>query len=266
MNVSINGAQIYFTQTGPDGGVPIVLIHGFPFSHEMWSPQIEALKNDFRVIAYDVRGLGRSEAGDGQYMMEHFADDLIALLDHLKLAKVVACGLSMGGYIALRAIERNPERFAGLVLADTRAEADTNEGKLKRAAGIKSVKTGGVNAFAEGFLKAVFAPGTFTHNPQAVEKIRAIIEANSPLGICGAQIAMASRTDTSAALPKIAVPALVLVGEHDTLTPPAVSQTMAAQIPGAELKVIPQAAHMSNLENAAEFNAHLLSFLKRHWR
>ena len=169
----------------------------------------------------------------------------------------------MGGYIALRAVERKPERVQGLILADTQAKADSNEAKLKRAAAIKSVKAMGVNAYAEGFVKSVFAPQTLANNKAAVEKIRRIIEANSSLGICGALLALASRTDTTESLPGIKAPTLILVGEHDALAPPSASQEMRNRIPNSEIHVIPNAAHMSNLENSEEFNKHLLDFLGR---
>jgi 3-oxoadipate enol-lactonase len=262
MHVSVNGTRLFLSDTGLKSGRPVVFVHGFPFSHEMWAPQIEALNNDYRCIAYDIRGLGRSDVGDGQYMIEIFVDDLIALLDHLQIDKAAVCGLSMGGYVALRAVEKNPERFNALILADTRSEADSNEAKLKRAGALKGVKTD-LKAFAEGFVKAVFAPETFKTHPQSIQKIRTIIESATPQGICGSILALASRTDTTASLAKISIPTLVLVGEHDTLTPPSVALAMAKQIPGAEYKEISKSGHMSNMENPGEFNSHLLTFLKQ---
>jgi 3-oxoadipate enol-lactonase len=263
MKIHINGTRINYTERGLPNGLPVVFIHGFPFSHAMWEPQMLALPNDIRAISYDVRGHGDSDVGDGQYLIEFFVDDLIALLDHLVIEQAVVCGLSMGGYIALRAIERNPERFKGLILCDTKSEGDSNEGKLKRAATVKAVRTDGVKAFAANFVKAVFAPSTFQSNPPVIEKIRSIIEANSPTGICGTLIAMAARTDTTSSLPTIKVPTLILVGEHDTITPPAASQAMKEQIANAEMHIIAHAAHMSNLENPKEFNERLITFLKQ---
>jgi 3-oxoadipate enol-lactonase len=259
----INDTTLDHTETGPADGPPVVLIHGFPFSQEMWTPQIGVLSPQFRVIAYDVRGHGKSPPGDGQYTLEFFVDDLIGLLDHLKIDRAILCGLSMGGYIALRAVERNPERVRALVLCDTRSEADSNEARIKRAGAIKTVKQQGVPAYAEGFVKAVFAPESFTTKPDAVGKIKQIIQANSALGICGTLLALAARTDTTAALPKIRVPTLILVGDQDTLTPPTAAEAMREKIPQSKMYVIPHAAHMSNLENPQQFNAHLLDFLAR---
>jgi 3-oxoadipate enol-lactonase len=263
MKASVNGAELYYEDTGNPAGVPVVLIHGFPFSHEMWRPQVELLQDRFRVITYDVRGHGRSEVGDGQYTIELFVDDLISLLDHLKVEKAVLCGLSMGGYIALRAVERNPERCRALILCDTSSEADNNEAKLRRAASIKTVKRDGVKAYAETFVKAVFASESLTKKPEIVAMIRAIIESNSALAICGTLLALAGRTETTSSLPKFEVPTLILVGELDKLTPHSLSMKMRDNLRYAELHIISGAAHMSNLENPEEFTSHLLSFLNK---
>ncbi len=222
-----------------------------------------ALPNHFRAITYDVRGHGGSDVGDGQYTIEFFVDDLISLLDHLVIEKAVLCGLSMGGYIALRAYERHPERFKALVLCDTKSEADTNEGKIKRSATLKTVKTEGVGVFAEEFVKTIFDPETCQTHPEIVESIKHTIRSTSPIGICGAVLALATRTDTTGVLSKIQVPTLILVGEHDKLTPPSDSEALQRQIAGSQLQTIRKAGHMSNLENAPEFNKHLIDFLNR---
>jgi 3-oxoadipate enol-lactonase len=262
MKAVVNSNDVYWVDVGPPDAFPVVLIHGFPFSHEMWDPQIDLLRDRFRVIAYDLRGHGMSGIGDGQYTLEFFVDDLLGLLDHLKIEKAVFCGLSMGGYIALRSIERNAERVAALILADTQAKADSNEAKLKRSAAIKSVKTNGVKAYAEGFVKSIFTPQTLTSNRASYEKIKQLIEKNQPLGICGALLALASRTDTTEALSGIKVPTLILVGENDVLTPPSASQEMRNRIPQSNYHMIQNAAHLSNLENTEEFNKYVFSFLR----
>jgi 3-oxoadipate enol-lactonase len=259
----INGIEVNFVDVGVSDALPIVLIHGFPFTHEMWTPQIEALQKHYRVIAYDLRGHGNSGAGDGQYTLEFFVDDLLGLLDYLKISRPVLCGLSMGGYIALRTAERNPERVTGLILADTQAKADSNEAKLKRGAAIKSVKAHGVSAYAESFVKSVLSPHTFTADKAVVEMTRRMIQGNSSLGICGALLALASRTDTTETLASIKLPTLILVGEHDILTPPSASQEMHSRIPNSEIHIIANAAHMSNLENPDEFNELVTNFLNK---
>ena len=140
MRITLNGIQINYVERGMPQGKPVVFIHGFPFNHSMWEPQMLALPNEYRAIAFDVRGHGDSDLADGQYSIEFFVDDLLALLDHLVVEKAILCGLSMGGYIALRAVERHPERVMALALCDTRSEADTNEAKVKRANQVKAVK------------------------------------------------------------------------------------------------------------------------------
>lgn len=254
---------IEYEVEGTRTGIPVVFIHGFPFNKSMWKPQVDALKKDFYVVTYDVRGHGASDVGDGQYTVEYFVDDLIGLLDHVKISRAVVVGLSMGGYIALRAIERNPERFRGLVLADTRSEPDNNEGKVKRANQAKAVRTDGIKKFADAFVKAVFYEKTFETNPHAVEMVRHMIERSDVRAVAGTLIALAARTDSTPALYGITVPTLILVGQHDGLTPPSASHAMKDKIPNAELRVIPKAGHLSNLEQPDEFNQHLLNFLKR---
>jgi pimeloyl-ACP methyl ester carboxylesterase len=263
MRATINGASIFYDDQGHREGLPVIFVHGFPFSRAMWNGQVDATGTFCRVVTYDVRGLGESEVGDGQYTIEGHVDDLIGLLDHLGIGKTAIVGLSMGGYITLRAIERNPERFVAAILCDTRSEADGNDTKIKRALGIKSVKQGGSRLFADTFVKGVFAEESFERNPEAVRFIHGIIERTSPLSIAGTLLALASRTDTTEALSRIAVPTLILVGEHDVTTPPSASRAMHERIRHSELYIIPGAAHMSNLENPAVFNEKVVGFLQR---
>ena len=263
MNASINGSTIHYVMEGTPGAMPVVFLHGFPFSHAMWDDQVALVAKQYLAIAYDIKGHGYSDVDDGQYTIESHVDDLIGLLDHLKLPKVVLVGLSMGGYIALRALERNPERFRAAVLCDTRSEADPSEGKIKRAQSARAVKRTGSAAFAADFVKAVFAPQSLTGNPEPVARIRSIIEHTPPLSIAGTLIALAARTDTTPSLSTITIPTLILVGEFDVTTPPAASRAMNERIPGSEFQIISGAAHMSNLENPSAFNDHLLHFLLR---
>jgi len=263
LDAVINGLQVWFDHEGSPSALPLVLIHGFPFSHEMWRPQIGVLSEAFWVIEYDLRGHGGSSAGDGQYPFEFFVDDLFSLLDHLKVRRAALCGLSMGGYIALRAIERNPERVSALILADTQARADSNAAKLKRAAAVRAIKTNGVKPFAGDFLKTVFTPQSLAAKSESVVAIKGVIESNSPTGICGALIALATRTDTVSSLSAIQVPTLILVGEQDLLTPVSASQEMHDKIVGSELRAIEHAAHLSNMENPDAFNEHVKKFLSK---
>lgn len=259
----LHGDPFNYVDVGNPAGMPVVFVHGFPFSHVMWKPQLDVVGKLHRAIAYDLRGHGDSYVGDGQYTIEGHVDDLVALLDHLHIQKVVIVGLSMGGYIALRGLERNPERFRAAVLCDTRSEADGNEGKLKRFAAIKAIKRDGPAAFADGFVKMVFAPSTLQENPPIVERIRTIINRTSDLSIAGTQLALAARTDTTPSLAHIKIPTLILVGELDVTTPPPDSQSLHKRISGSELHIVPNAAHLSNMENPDFFNEKLLAFLSR---
>lgn len=263
MEAMVGGAKIHYEDTG-GGGLPVGLIHGFPFSAAMWQPQLEALsKAGFRAIAPDIRGHGRSEAGDGLYTIELFADDLLGLLDHLKLEQAALCGLSMGGYIALRATEKAPARVRALALCDTRGEADANAAKALRAAAMRVVAEKGVAFFAEEFAKNLFSPMTLAANAPCVETVKTIMRGNPALGVRGALLALAARPDATAFLPSIKVPTLILVGEHDKLTPPELSESMQKAIPGSEMKLIADAGHLSSVEKPDEFNAALLAFLKK---
>jgi 3-oxoadipate enol-lactonase len=266
MKAFLNGLHLYYATHGDPANVPVVFLHGFPFSHEMWDPQINTVSDSYYIITYDIRGHGASDAGDGQYTIEFFVDDLAALLDHLRIQRAILCGLSMGGYIALRMFERFPSRVQGLILCDTKSAADTNEAKIKRAAAIQAIRQHGVRTFAETFLKSVFWKETFNSNPKAIDIIRELIITNSPLGICGTELALAARTDTTHVLPTIQVPTLVMAGEHDILITPSETEDLSKAIPGSELHIIPNAAHISNLENSPEFNRVLLEFLHQHWR
>nr|WP_320050805.1 alpha/beta hydrolase [uncultured Desulfuromonas sp.] len=261
MQAFINGVNLYYSESGDPAKPSVIFIHGFPFNHAIWAEQIKALGNEYHTIAYDFRGMGGSEVGDGQYTLEGHVDDLIALLDFLQIDQAVVVGLSMGGYIALRALERSPQRFLGVVLCDTRSEEDDNAGRIKRANAAKSVKENGSAAFADGFLLAVFSEDSINNNLPAVDLIRQIISQNAPLAIAGNLIAMAARTDTTASLQNIAVPTLILVGAEDKLTTPDDARHMQSRINGAELHVVPKAAHLSNLENPEFFNERLLAFL-----
>lgn len=262
MKIRINGLTMNYVERGVPGGTPVLFVHGFPFNLETWEPQMRALPNQFRAIAYDVRGHGQSDVGDGHYSIEFFVDDLVALLDHLVIEKTILCGLSMGGYIALRAMERHPDRFSGLVLCDTKSQADSNEGRVKRAASLKSLKANGVDQYADGFVKTVFAESTFRDNPAVVEKVRSIIRANSPIGIGGTILALASRTDTTDSLGRISVPTTIFCGEHDALTTPQDAESLHSHIRNSDLHIVPQAAHLSNMENPAFVNEKLIAFLK----
>lgn len=259
----VSGVDTAYVRVGKVGGVPVVFIHGYPFSKEMWAPQLEALAPVADCVAYDIRGFGESSHGSARLSIDLFVDDLIDLIDSLQLIMPVAVGLSMGGYIALRAYERFPARFRGLVLCDTRSDADGEEGRRRRQETMRGIEERGSEAFADDFLKRAFAASSLATSAAAVEHIRTTILRTAPEVLIEGQMALMRRHDTTPILPLIRIPVLVLVGEEDALTPPAVSRAMAEQITDSELHVIPGAGHLSNLENPPVFCAHLGTYLAR---
>lgn len=257
----INSLAVF--EDGHKNNKPVVFIHGFPFDHSMWSSQAEFLKNDYYCISYDIRGLGQSEAGDGQYTIESFTDDLFRIIDELKLSKPVVCGLSMGGYIALRAVERAQDRFSGLVLMDTKAAADDNEGKLKRADGIKKINNEGVEKFISGFVPNCFSDIAIKDMKEMYDGVLAKSMKSSPIGVKGCLLAMAGRTDTEAFLGKITIPSLVIAGSLDKLIPPEAMRAMSEKIKDSEFAAAPRAGHVTPLENPDFINDVLSGFLNR---
>lgn len=261
MKTILNGCGIHYIDEGDPEGIPVVFIHGMLFDHRTWRPQVDALRGRFRIIAFDARGHGNSDAGDCQYTHRMFAEDLAALLDHLRIERAVLCGLSMGGAVALRTFELFRERVLGLLLCDTHSASDSNEAKQRRELAISEIKSNGFEHFAEGFLRMVFRPAFFSARPEIIEEVRATILATTPLAACGVLLAQAARTDTTPLLSEIGVPTLLLAGEDDILTPPSIMHSMHLKIPRSEFRIIPEAGHASNMENPSDFNKYLLEFL-----
>jgi 3-oxoadipate enol-lactonase len=262
MYIPTLNVNVFFTDNKNIHKPAIVFIHGFPFDHTLWQEQATLLDPSHRVITYDQRGHGQTGTGGGNgYFFEQLVDDLESLLDHLGIPKAILCGLSMGGYVALRAIERHPERVRGLILCDTRSEPDSDEAKLKRAVAVRAVREKGVPAFVEGFLKTLFTTSRLADKSPAVERVRRIMLGNTPEGICNTLLALATRTDTTPALAGIRVPTLILVGEQDAITPPSAARAMQERIPRSVLMVVPDSGHISNIDNPAIFNQELSRFL-----
>lgn len=248
-------------ESGSPAGRPVVLLHAFPLSGAMWRPQQEALKA-FRVLALDMRGFGDTPLA-APFLVEHMVDDVLETLDGLGVSQAAFVGNSMGGYAALRLAEKAPQRVSALVLSDSRAEADSDESRIKRAAAIDSVRAAGMAAFAEPFLKGALAPRTWMDSPMAVDFLRGLIEKADPQAVMNALAALAARTETLGALASFRFPALILVGSHDQLTPFSCSETMRGRISGSDLHIIPDAGHFPSVENPAVFNERLLAFLQR---
>ena len=261
MKEIINGLSVFLE--GNCKNKSIIFLHGFPYDHTMWKAQIDELCEKYFCVTYDIRGLGESPVDDGQYTMESFVDDLESIMTELKLDKPILCGLSMGAYISLRALERMEENFSAVILCDTRADADGNEGKLKRAAAIKRINTEGLAPFAKDFITNCFGDNYKQHNKDEFEKRIAKSTTFNPAGVKGSLLAMLGRNDATEYLSKIKIPALVICGENDALTPTSIMKAIAEKISGAKFVVIKKSGHMSPIENPKEVNEAIKDFLLR---
>ena len=237
-------------------GTPLLLVHGFPVDHTMWQRQMDDLAQEYRVIAPDLRGFGRSPATSGEVLMEQFADDLAVLLDVLGVAEpVVFCGLSMGGYIAWQFWRRHRARLAALVLCDTRALADPPEVAQGRLATAARVLAEGVSLLPETMLQRLFAPVTFDEQPELIAVTRRVMLNTPAAGAAAALRGMAQRPNFTSQLGAIDVPTLALCGEQDAIATVSEMRALAAGIAGAQFLEIPHAGHMAPLENPAPVNA-----------
>ena len=259
MKTIIDDVTVGYTDQGK--GTPLVFIHAFPLSKAMWQPQVDALKEAYRVVTLDLGGHGESDLVPWNDSLDGYAKHIILLLDHLGIGHAVFVGLSMGGYTLFSIYRHYADRIKAMVLADTRAQADTEEGKAGRQSMAEVVLQDGASAIADLMLPKLLAPSTMEQRPAIVEHVRGMILQTSKAGIVVDLVAMAARPDSSDLLSTIACPTLVLVGEDDQATPVAESEYMAQRIPGANLVTIPQAGHLSNFEQPDAFNQALKAFL-----
>ncbi|WP_202976797.1 alpha/beta fold hydrolase [Candidatus Oscillochloris fontis] len=255
-HTTINGITLHYADEGD--GSPILFLHAFPLSGAMWQPQRAALADQFRLIVPDLRGFGATDVPPGLTTMEQCADDMAALLDHLGLAQVAVCGLSMGGYIAMAMLQRHPARISALVLANTRANADSPEAQAQREINATIAEAKGSATIADMMIPALVASHA---EPHVVATLRTIIEANRPAGIAAALRGMALRCDSFATLQALRLPTLLIAGTDDALTPLDTVRMMHEAVPSSRLVIIPGAGHLSNLERPDEFTAALRSFL-----
>jgi pimeloyl-ACP methyl ester carboxylesterase len=244
------------------------LVHGFPLDHTMWTAQIDGLVDHYRLIAPDLRGFGQSSLGSPDaaagISMERYADDLAELLNVLGISEpVVLAGFSMGGYIAWQFIRKYAVRVRALIQCDTRSVADSEESRAGRLKMAENVAHWGSARVAEMMGPKLLAPHTFETKPEVVAAVRQLVERTSPAAIAAAQRGMAARPDASSLLPDIRVPTLIVVGEHDAISPPAEMRSIAALIPSAEYVAIPDAGHMTTMENPTAVTAALAQFLSR---
>ncbi len=242
-------------------GQPLLLLHGFPHDRTLWTAQLAAPPTGTRVVALDLPGFGESASADVP-SMEHWADWVADAMDRLDLPRAVVGGLSMGGYLAFALWRRHPQRIQGLVLADTRAGADSLEGQDRRVAMQAMALKDGPAAVAAAMLPGMVGKTTRERNPRAVEFLDTMMRRASVGAIHDALDALRTRPDSTPTLATITVPTLVICGAEDTLTPVKESEAMHAAIADAQLAVIPGAGHASCVEHPAAFTALLSGFIQ----
>lgn len=260
--LNINGADLKVLDRGQ--GPVVMLVHGFPLTHAMWQPQIEALASDYRIIAPDLRGFGESSVTPGTVTMRQFADDLAGVLDALGITEPVTyCGLSMGGYIGWQFVQNFPERLKSLICCDTKATADSEEAIQKRHKLAASVLKHGVGVLAQAMPEKLFAKATLDQQGPVVEQCKRMMLSAHPEGAAAALRGMAERPDCSSLLSTIQVPTLIIVGEDDQITTVEEMREMASVIPQSQFLEVANAGHMAPLEQPGPVNEALKAFLGR---
>lgn len=264
MFAEINGIRMFYadrSKSDPTGA--IVFIHGFPLNHSMWRQQLDYFGSTYRCIAPDLRGYGASRLGEGAtkeaWSMDTFADDIIALMDKLGIKKAHVCGLSMGGYVAFALWRKYRQRVGRLILADTKATAEPAEGKANRARQVELVKAQGARAIANEMLPKLLAPD---NQKRLGAEVRHMIESTPAETIAATLPALANRRDMSEWLRRVQVPTLIAIGEKDEIASMKDAEFMREHIDKARIAVIPDAGHLSPLENAPAFNEAMWRILK----
>ncbi len=257
-HAAVNGTNIYYHESGH--GLPVVLLHGFPLDHRIWHNQVHDLSHVCRVITPDLRGFGHSTGG-GDFTMNSLAEDLYPLLSQIHALPCVLGGVSMGGYVSLAYERKFASTLRGLILMDSRAAADTPEGRAGRDAMIELAKNKGSAAVADSMMPKMFAGGSVDNRPDLVKELKTIMESCPVQTIQYALAAMRDRADFRPTLGRIAAPTLIIVGESDVLTPPALSEEIHKSIKGSTLSIIPGAGHMSALEQPKHVSHAIRQFL-----
>lgn len=241
----------------------LLCIHGFPLDHTLWAPQVTGLADAAQVLAPDLRGFGDDQRPVPEVMtMEAYAADLKELLDGRGVDRVVLCGLSMGGYVAMAFLDRWPERVAGLILSNTRANADTPEGRAARQATAQNAFEKGVEVIARAMAPTLLSERSKREHPELMAHMEAMIARQRPEAVAAAALGMSERPDRHHVLRDCRVPALVITGSEDALMPLPTSQGMVDALPHGQLVVLPHAGHLTNLEATEAFNGTVRQFLR----
>jgi pimeloyl-ACP methyl ester carboxylesterase len=242
----------------------LVLIHAFPFDSRMWGPQRTGLGEKLDIHTPDLPGFGGSARLDGEeFSMELAARFVERELDARKIDRCVIGGLSMGGYVTFECWRLFPERIAGLILADTKATADTEEARKKRFDGAEKIGHGGYAEFVEDLLGKLLSEKRVRERPEIAEAVRDIALSVLPETAIAALLGMAGRSDSTSLLPSISVPTALIFGEHDAITTVDEGTMMERAIPDAKLTILPNAGHLANIENAAMFNEAVIELMTR---
>lgn len=247
---------------GNSNAKPLIFVHGFPLNSGMWENQTRELSSDFFVVTYDLRGLGKSPVPQIPYTMFDHADDLLTIIRELDLKEPIIGGLSMGGYILQAFLMRHDFKPSGIILTNTRANADDNVTKLRRSNGIGLIRSGKTREFIKDFIPTCFCEKTKILNPDIVEKL---IESNldsDPAGVAGALFAMLSRPDTTEFVKSIDIPTLVIGGSDDLVTPASMMEETFGSIKNVSFNIIPDSGHLSPIEKGTEFNEIVRKFFK----
>lgn len=253
-------SDLHYIEKG--AGVPVVLLHGFPVDGRIWRGQLKELSKTNRVIVIDLPGFGKTPL-DGAYTMDSLAVQVHGLLKEIGAEPCVLGGLSMGGYVALAFYQKFPTDIKGLILVDTRATGDTPEATANRNELIRQVHHRGPCAVVDAMMPKVVSDNTIAAEPETVTIVREMMEACTPAALEHALVALRDRVDRTELLPSIAEPVLIIVGECDTITPPAEARQMQQAIPRATLQIVPDAAHFSPIENPAFVNRAISDFLRQ---
>jgi 3-oxoadipate enol-lactonase len=262
MKLSANGISVNYTLDGPPTAPVVTLSHSLATDLTMWDPQMKALSGTYRVLRYDTRGHGGTDAPPGAYTLEQLAEDAKALLGALGIARTHWIGLSMGGMIGQTLALGSPGLFRSLALCDTSSRIPAEARPLWQER-IKTAETQGMEPLVEPTIGRWFTAPFREQRPDVVDPVRARIRTTSPRGYAGCCHAI-SALDLTDRIGAIKLPTLIVVGEEDQGTPVAASRAIQGQIAGSRLEIIKSAAHLSNLEQPEEFTRIVTGFLAGH--
>jgi pimeloyl-ACP methyl ester carboxylesterase len=246
MKIRSDDADISYEILGE--GSAVVLLHAFPLNRDLWRPVAERLASAYRVILVDLRGHGASQVGSGPATMAKHAADVAQVCDAAAVGKAVLGGVSLGGYVLFEFWRRLRERVAGLILADTRSEADDDQARTARLQAAENVERSGPDAFCDALLPKLLAPSTLTNRPDLARAAREMMATATAAGIAAVLRGLAQRPDSVATLPAITVPTLLLFGQEDRLSPVSEGEFMCRHIASSRLHVVPGGGHLTVFE------------------